>query len=374
MVYVTYTMPDMRTLTLGLAAAVAVVAPARAGGLNDPACVPSPAHPRPVVLVHGQGATVEMFEELGIVGLLTSRGYCVYGVSHGRDDSGRHGRAHLAVSAAEIEGFIERVRGNTGAKRVDVISHSAGTGVVANMLLANQRADMIHRAISFGGLHHPYAHVDIGQDMNLFVPSLVVTARQIDPNVDAQVVIANAINLYTSAGGPLFGVDAELAASDFVADLFEPTYWVALHGGLSEPAGTHLVPGRNARTLATEDSDPRVCYTNIVGIADPLTGASAGFQDDAPNVDNFLLETRADHVQILTDPAAQARMFAALDAPCDATPTGDDTGDGSGDGGDSSDNDGDGPFSAGCSASHGASASWLVVLALAGVARRRRRR
>lgn len=359
-------MPPLR-LAFAIVPALAVAAPARAGGLNDDACPLTAAHPHPVVLVHGQGATVEMFEELGIVAKLVAEGHCVYGISHGMDASGRHGRAHLAESANQIAVFIDQVLKTTGADQVDVISHSAGTGVVANLILAKHRGDTIDRVISFGGLHHPYAHVDVGIYTNLFVPSLIVTARQIDPNVDAQQVISTAITTYTSAGGPLFGLDAELAKSDFVADLFEPAYWTALQGGLSEPPGTHLVPGRNARTLATTDADPRVCYTNIVGIADPLTGASAGFQNDAPNVDNFLLETSADHVQILVDPIAQAKMFAALKVPCD--PSAPEDGDTDGDGDvDEDDDAGGGGFTAGCAATRDVSSIWLALLSLLVVA------
>lgn len=349
-------------------------------GLNDP-CVPSPAHPNPVVLVHGQGAQVGIFRDVGILQVLEQAGYCVYGADYGFSNGG-WGRAHLATSADSVLAFIESVRARTGAARVDVISHSAGTGVVGNILLAKKRADVIERAISFGGLHHPYAHAGAGQtNGSLFLPNITATMRKVDPNVSLQAVINAAVNL---AGGSLPGIDDELAASDFVADMFEPNYWIALHGKLSEPAGQHLVFGANARTIKTPDNAPTVCYTNIVGAADVITGESAGFQDPAGNVENFRLVTGADHTQIMAEPIAKAKMLAALAKDC-VPPgpmdpgTGDAGGGDAGSGGDGDGGDGDGtsdsgddPYSAGCASSH--AGSWpsllLVGLVLLGLRRR----
>lgn len=348
-------------------------------GFNDPACVPSPDHPNPVVLVHGQGAQVGIFRDVGILQALEQAGYCVWGADYGFSNGG-WGRAHLATSADAIVAFIESVRSQTGAARVDVISHSAGTGVVGNILLAKKRADVIERAISFGGLHHPYAHAGAGQaNGSLFLPNITATMRLVDPNVSLQTVINAAVNL---AGGSLPGIDDELAASDFVADMFEPTYWIALHGKLSEPAGQHIVLGANARTIKTPDNAPTVCYTNIVGAADVITGESAGFQDPAGNVENFRLVTTADHTQIMAEPIAKAKMLAALATDC-VPPGPMDPGDGdagggdAGDGGDGSDDgmpgdSNDDPYNAGCASSHtGAWPSLLLVgLVLLGLRRR----
>ena len=73
----------------------------------------------------------------------------------------------------------------------------------------------------------------------MFLPNLTASARAVDPNVSLQTVINSALSL---AGGSLPGLDpVDLAGSDFVDDLFEPNYWMQLHGKLSEPAGQYLV-------------------------------------------------------------------------------------------------------------------------------------
>src|SRR5580700_7308411 len=53
-------------------------------GANNWSCKPSAAHPYPVVLVHGLGAT--MGENWGYLSpLLAARGYCVFALTYGLD-------------------------------------------------------------------------------------------------------------------------------------------------------------------------------------------------------------------------------------------------------------------------------------------------
>jgi hypothetical protein len=78
------------------------------------------------------------------------------------------------------------------------------------------------------------------------------------------------------------------------------------------------------RSRPTKDSAPNVCYTNIVAIADLLVGPAAGFQDEAPNVDNFLLQsavTQNAHNDMLADAAALQKMHAGLTWACQPGPT-----------------------------------------------------
>ena len=88
--------------------------------------------------------------------------------------------------------------------------------------------------------------------------------------------------------------------------------------GLSEPSGVLLSLNASQRSLKTRDSAPTVCYTNIVGVADFITGANAGFQDEAPNVENFVLTSFADHSTMLADPVAIQKMLAGINKNCSA--------------------------------------------------------
>jgi len=297
---------------------------AAAGGLNDPSCHPAAVHPDPVVVVHGRGGTVEGFGAL--VDALTAAGHCVYGVDYGQvGGQGQHGVDHLWVSAAQIDDFIQQVLADTGADHVDVIGHSAGTGVLANFILARGGEAQVAHLVSIAGLQHPYAHAGAPGvvDGDLFLPNLIAAARLVDPDVTAQEVITSALALYTGVGGSLAGIDAETATSNFASDLFDPVYWAELHGKLSEPPGTTLKVVNAGHTLATADAAPTVCYTNLVGEADVLAGTSAGFQDPAPNVDNVVVVSASDHGQLLADPIVIARTLDALATPCPFTPAGD---------------------------------------------------
>ncbi len=277
--------------------------------------------PHPVILVHGRGGDVN--EMTALRDALVADRRCVFGINYGRErPGGPNGLARLDASGAEIDAYVDRVRSETGAERVDLIGHSAGGGVVDNVIQRRGAGWKVRRVVFFGGLHHPYAHVGLPElvDASLFLPNLTATARRIIPGIDVQTVIRTALDVYTGAtGGPLegsvLGIDAETAASGFAADLFEPDYWVTLQGSLSEVDGVYLVP-RGTRGLHTNDSARDVCYTNIVGAGDLITGTAAGFQDPASNVDNFVLPTPSDHVGILSDPLALAKMLRDLNTPC----------------------------------------------------------
>lgn len=97
-------------------------------GMNKPGCVPSPRHPRPVVLVNG------MFESSYVSWSylstrLTAQGYCVYGTDYGRGTGTQLSLLQvnaLTESAAEIGRFVDIVRRETGADTVDLVGHSEG--------------------------------------------------------------------------------------------------------------------------------------------------------------------------------------------------------------------------------------------------------
>ncbi|MDT8912346.1 alpha/beta fold hydrolase [Amycolatopsis sp. PS_44_ISF1] len=111
------------TLTLGLTAP----AQAASGGLNDFACRPSAAHPEPVVLLHGLGAT--FYEDLNFLqGDLANRGYCTFSTTYGAYPNFPFvgGLKAIADSSLEVKNFVEKVRAATGAAKVDVAGHSEG--------------------------------------------------------------------------------------------------------------------------------------------------------------------------------------------------------------------------------------------------------
>ncbi|TNC21887.1 esterase/lipase family protein [Amycolatopsis alkalitolerans] len=103
-------------------------APAQAaGGVNDSSCRPDAAHPRPVVFLHGLGATY--YEDLNFLqDSVAAKGYCTFSLTYGAypDFPFVGGLRPIADSAAEIRQFITRVLAETGSSKVDIVGHSEG--------------------------------------------------------------------------------------------------------------------------------------------------------------------------------------------------------------------------------------------------------
>src|ERR1700757_2247993 len=77
---------------------------------NDFSCKPSAAHPEPVVLVHGLGAT--MNENWGYLSpKLAERGYCVFALTYGLDPRFPYfgGVLPIEQSATELGSFVDTV-------------------------------------------------------------------------------------------------------------------------------------------------------------------------------------------------------------------------------------------------------------------------
>ena len=109
---------------LGLLAAPAAQA---AGGNNDPSCRPSTQHPYPVVFLHGLGATY--YEDLNFLQSdVASEGYCTFSSTYGAYPGFPYvgGLEPIATSAGQIKAFIEQVRSETGAAKVETVGHSEG--------------------------------------------------------------------------------------------------------------------------------------------------------------------------------------------------------------------------------------------------------
>ena len=114
------------SLVLGGTAAAASAPPT---GYNNWSCVPSAAHPYPVVLLHGLGATY--YEDLGtdVAPYLEAAGYCVYGATYGATSPfGPYvgGVGDISASGTQIAEFIDQVLASTHAPKVDLVGHSEG--------------------------------------------------------------------------------------------------------------------------------------------------------------------------------------------------------------------------------------------------------
>jgi triacylglycerol lipase len=89
-------------------------------GANDFTCHPTAAHPSPVVLVHGtfEGATDNWAT---VAPQIKAAGYCVFAL-----DYGNRGTGDIAVSAGQLQRFVDAVLAATGAAKVSLVGHSQG--------------------------------------------------------------------------------------------------------------------------------------------------------------------------------------------------------------------------------------------------------
>ncbi|NGO11584.1 alpha/beta fold hydrolase [Streptomyces sp. HC44] len=102
-------------------------APPLPPGVNNWLCKPSPKHPEPVVLLHGLFATAELNWPY-FAPELDKAGYCVFAPTYGTSNGEQPlpAMARMEESAKELKRYVDRVKLATGAKKVDLIGHSAG--------------------------------------------------------------------------------------------------------------------------------------------------------------------------------------------------------------------------------------------------------
>ncbi|MEO6470552.1 MAG: lipase, partial [Aeromicrobium sp.] len=130
-----------------------------APGLNDWNCHPSAAHPRPVVLVHGTGGN-QASNWLTYSTLLANHGYCVYGLTYGEAPelaaSPYHvgGMADMVASAGQLQKFVVKVLGATGASQIDLIGHSQGTLMPNYWVRFLSGAHYVKNYVSLASLWH----------------------------------------------------------------------------------------------------------------------------------------------------------------------------------------------------------------------------
>jgi triacylglycerol esterase/lipase EstA (alpha/beta hydrolase family) len=145
-------------LTLAAASLTLSAGPASAAtgaGNNDASCRPSAAHPDPVVVLHGLGATY--YEDLNFLQAdLAARGYCTfsltYGAPYGQTFVG--GLEPIATSAAQIRTFITQVLAETGASKVDLVGHSEGAFQSLYVTKTQGIADKIGKVVAIAPPTH----------------------------------------------------------------------------------------------------------------------------------------------------------------------------------------------------------------------------
>ncbi len=241
---------------------------------NDWSCVPSAAHPRPVVLVHG--LTTNMYEDwLTLSPALHSAGYCVFALTYGEGAfPNRGGFLPMEQSAVELDTFVARVLAATGADQVDLVGHSEGT-VMPQWWL---------RKMGGAAVTHSYVAITPIYDGTTLhgLDSVIDGLKGLDPEQADR--ISAQFDAYCGACQQL------LHGSEFLQALYDD--------------GTVAAPG--------------VTYTTVMTRLDELVTPYTSGYLDAPGTTNVVLQDvcprdLSDHLVITFDPVVHRIVLNALD-------------------------------------------------------------
>ncbi|MGC0365269.1 triacylglycerol esterase/lipase EstA (alpha/beta hydrolase family) [Rhodococcus sp. 27YEA15] len=254
-------------------------------GANDWNCTPSPEHPRPVVLIHGTGISMnDTWSALSPQ--LSTLGYCVFALNYGGaqeflDPSAVHwGIRDIASSGRELAMFVDSVRRHTGAAQVDLVGHSQG-GVVARQFL---RFD--------GGAN---------------------------PSDPSQNLVRNVVTLGATNHGTTFaGLQANahaLSGLGLPGDLLVQAIWGP--AGVQQLSGSPFLAALNGGS----ETEPGIDYTVIASKSDEIsTPPEATFLTPGPDavVDNVWVQTGCEanttsHGDLVRDPHTLDLVKRALD-------------------------------------------------------------
>lgn len=127
--------------TLYIGTANATNPPATLAGANDYGCKPTKAHPYPVILLAGTSNTAELaWPELAP--RLKKAGFCVFAPNLGYETINSSlakqyfkantypYRGHIPTTALQLKHYISNILRITKAKKVDIVGHSQGGGVL----------------------------------------------------------------------------------------------------------------------------------------------------------------------------------------------------------------------------------------------------
>ncbi|MBB5868497.1 triacylglycerol esterase/lipase EstA (alpha/beta hydrolase family) [Allocatelliglobosispora scoriae] len=235
-------------------------------GANDWSCVPSAAHPRPVVLIHGTAENAYANWQ-ALSPKLKLAGYCVFAVNFGATTGNAvKGMGDIPTSAAALGAFVDQVRTSTGAAKVDLVGHSQGGGIMPRWYLKfNGGAAKVNRLVGISPSNH---------GTNVLGLTYVLSALQ----------LMNPLGTFT---GPALAQQAAGSDTNAILD-----------------SGGDTVAG--------------VAYTTIVSQYDEVVTPYQNQYLSGPSVTNILLQNLCaldlvDHLGSAYDPIAIRLVLNALD-------------------------------------------------------------
>ncbi|CCQ17327.1 putative triacylglycerol lipase [Rhodococcus sp. AW25M09] len=243
-------------------------------GANDFGCVPSAAHPRPVVLVHGTKMDASAWETLAPQ--LQSEGYCVFALNYGGvslllDPSQIvWGSGDIVASGRQLATFVDEVLQSTGAAQVDMVGHSQG-GVTARQYmkfdggtdLQDPSRNKVHTLVTLGATNHGTTFGGL-QQLSTLLTSLGLPGDALAPlaynMAGAQQLVGSSTLVSLNDGGDVQpGVDYTVIATrnDAVSTPAENTF---LRSG----------DALSVRNIWVQDLCPAATTSHIGLVTDPV--------------------------------------------------------------------------------------------------------
>jgi triacylglycerol esterase/lipase EstA (alpha/beta hydrolase family) len=216
-------------------------------GVNDFGCVPSAAHPRPVILAHGSDSNVYS-DWAGLAPLLVAAGYCVFAPNYGgKPGSVNFGSEDMNIGARQFAEFVDRVLAATDADKVDLVGFSQGATIARYYVNRLDGADKVNQWIgmaspTYGGIF--YGLVPIVQA----IPPLQALARLVTSTAVLQQMQGSAFLTALNSGGDTVPGVRYTTIGTRVDEMIQPYTNVALRS-----------PG--ARNILIQD----LCPTDLTG-------------------------------------------------------------------------------------------------------------
>jgi triacylglycerol lipase len=244
-------------------------------GANDFSCRPSAAHPNPVVLVHGLGATRgENWATMSP--LLKNNGYCVFALTYGLAPGEKYvgGLTRMEDSSKELATFVDTVLAATGAAKVDLVGHSEGTVMPQYYLKFRGGAAKVGKYVAMTPL---YRGTTLGG-----LSTLIHTLETAFPPLGKP--LSEAVAAFCGS------CEEFLKGSPFLEHLYAD--------------GVYAVPGVTYTTIMTKFDELVIPYTS--GRLNASNATNIVVQDQCP-ID------LAEHVAVAFDPTVGQDILNALD-------------------------------------------------------------
>jgi triacylglycerol esterase/lipase EstA (alpha/beta hydrolase family) len=212
------------------------------GAWNDFDCKPSAEHPRPVVLVHGTGGN-RIDNWLGLAPYLKNRGYCVFSLDYGKHNGIPLilGLGPIEKSAEELDAYVDKVMGATGAGKVDIVGHSQGGMMPRYDMKFLGGADKVNALVGIAPSNHGTTLSGLTKLVDLIPPAGDVI-EELGPSLMQQKEGSDFINRLNEGGDTLPGIKYTVIATKY--------------DEVVTPYKTQFLEGPNVKNVVVQDLCP----------------------------------------------------------------------------------------------------------------------